>query len=179
MFSVPEAPSTDGEVAVPGQLHKGFLGHRRALGGALDVDQGALPDDRDLLSQRRLRQDDVEGDGLLELKRDAFALDGLEALQRVGDGVRARRQREEAVRADLVAYRGRSSNQPSAFCHDGNTGERSALIVLDRTDDLTGRGLCGGDADEERDREQGEQDLFHASVSLLFPKNPFGEAIPG
>jgi len=85
------------EVAVARQLHEDFLGHGRALGGRLDVDQGALPDDRDLLGQRALGQDDVQGDGLFQLEDDVLPLDRLEALQAEGQVVGPRRQGEQPV----------------------------------------------------------------------------------
>ena len=152
------------EIAAAGQLHERFLGHRAALGGRLDVDQRALADDRDFLGQRALLQGDVERQGLLELKHDVFALDRLEALQAEHDGVNARGQGEQAIRARLVGDRNGLADQLGTRGFDGYAGERSSLVILHFADDLAGRGLGRRKGDEEHDREQRNRKLFHAQV---------------
>ncbi len=156
------------EVAVARQLHEHFLGHDAALGGALDVDQRALADDRDLLLERADLESDVQGDGLLELQEDRFALVGLEPLEREGEGVLTGRQGEQAVGPCRVGDRGGRADQPGAGRFDGDAGERRALFIDNLADEPARRNLGGREGAGQGHCEEQDKALLH-SHKLITP----------
>ncbi len=156
-------PRQDGhqgvEAAALGQGVEGLGRQDLAAGRVLDVDEGGLADDDDLVLDGAGLHGDVHDQGLLDGQDDVVADDGAEAVQAISDGVGPRREGQEAVAAVRVRDGRRRAHEARALGLHRDPGERGSLVVLDRTDDPAGcRSLGGEDPGQEKhgDREGAE-----------------------